>query len=216
MAWTTGVVNEWPYYDFTVAQGRHRATSTIRYAISTSMSTSSTSTANLINKAMPIAISKWNDSSEGVTFCKDGDSACDGYDTSNGIVAVELGDCGPTGIACLVPGPGFPHNTNGPVKIEETPCWDVFGEEVCSLWTNTPPMDGRGIDYWYLPAVIAHELGHSAGLGHSSRRHDKDVSTGDKDLMRHGANLTGEPTSYEEAAMRAVLDISHPHPHESR
>ena len=213
MAWTTGIVNEWPYYDFTVAQGWHRATSTIKYAVSTSSSTSATSTAILVSEAMPIAVSKWNSSSAGVTFCKDGETACNGYDTNNGTVTIRIGSSSSCrGIACLPPGRQYPHTTGSSMIIEESPRSGRYRYS----WTNDIERAKSNVGYWYLPGAIVHELGHSAGLGHSSRGLGKEETTDDRDIM-WPANSTGEfLSSYEQAAMRAVLDTSHPHPHSPR
>ena len=207
MAWTPGVLNPWPYYSFTVAQGWHRAASTIRYEISTSMSTSSTSTASLIREAMPVAVPKWNNSSAGVTFCKDGEPACNDYDADDGAVTIRTGpsvSCD-QGIACLPPGGQYPHTTGSWMIIEESPCVGMYDEEVCYEWTNDDDEARTRPLYVYLPGVIMHELGHAAGLGHSSR--------GGSDLMRAGIRTHLGTSSYDQAAMRRVLDTSHTHPH---
>ena len=205
-AWTAGVVKPWTYYRFKVAQGRHRGSSTIKYATSASM-LGSTSTADLVNEAVSVAVSGWNDSSAGVTFCKDGETACNDYNAGHGTVIVRVGDCGNLrALACLPPGATYPHNIDTPVVIVESPCI----ENVCYTWSNMPRMVMTEPSHWYLPVVVMHELGHSAGLGHSSRGGYIDI-----DIMIHSYRRETPLSTYDAAAMRSVLNTLHPHPHPS-
>ena len=121
--------------------------------------------------AVATAVAAWNDAtvndtSTGLTFCED--SGCRNADGFTVTINTRewFEECGRTGIACVrhTGTTGYPYIRNQTLTIEDPPATSPTESE---KWTNNYRdivMDDDG--YEYLPIVIVHELGHTAGLVH--------------------------------------------------
>ncbi|MYK36104.1 MAG: matrixin family metalloprotease [Chloroflexi bacterium] len=69
-------------------------------------------------------------------------------------------------IACVRPDGTYPHQGHYPMWIEYPPQFP--GDTNSKQWTNSyKEADNSRADFYYLPATVVHEFGHTAGLGHS-------------------------------------------------
>ena len=82
-------------------------------------------------------------------------------------------------IACVLPKrdpahpPLYPHQSKETLYFEYPP--EDGDAKTKHVWTLNPNMGGvtsRGIKYIYMPAIMMHEFGHAAGLGHPITRTD--------------------------------------------
>jgi len=142
----------------------------------------------VIPTSVPRAAIAWNKAVAtpwpNVLFCKSG-SSCSARNTDGRVVPINVvhigrnrvsisGDCGDS-TACVKPSgswaDGSGHLKNMTIVIEE-PGWRFNTDKRTysrKIWTNNFMRHGRitpmGDRYIYLPVIMAHEFGHTAGLG---------------------------------------------------
>ena len=121
--------------------------------------------------AVATAVAAWNDATSdgaptGVSFCEG--SGCRNTDGFTVTINTRdwYGECGVSGVACVrhLGTTAYPYIRNQTLTIEYPPATSQTKSEE---WTNDYSdivMDDD--EYEYLPIVVAHELGHTAGLVH--------------------------------------------------
>lgn len=139
----------------------------------------------LVPTAIPMAVDSWNRAVATpypkVLFCLGEGCALRNADGKQFPINVVAGkstrpaskqDCD-NGIACVIfNGKIKQHLENIKMMVIEEPAWYFkdTGQAARVIWTNDPDQHGRNVItakdglYQYLPAVVAHEFGHTAGL----------------------------------------------------
>ncbi len=173
----TGTGLSMTYYDVLVGRSWHQSDHTVKYALGTMLPTPTPPPVGPpappiidVPGAITTAITKWKSSGANVAFCEGdlcGSKNKDGYtitinveESSPGIINTACGNS----YACTfnTGSSSYPHVRNQRLAIEEPP-YDGNNKK---RWTNMQALIGT-LNYYYLPSTMMHELGHSAGLGHS-------------------------------------------------
>ena len=89
-----------------------------------------------------------------------------GADITIESIPIGLSICGSTAPACVIPSRDGVHQRTGEMWIIDPLGWGDNAKE----WTGSKQkaLDSK-LDFYYLPGVVAHEFGHSIGLGHPYR-----------------------------------------------
>lgn len=112
-------------------------------------------------------------------------------------------ECG-SSFACTkqVSGADYPHLGTLDLWFEDPPIELVRNMDVVKVWTTNPADIGNMRHaYAYMPGVLAHEFGHTAGLGHS---------VGSNDVMGYPDNKSALSDN-DKRAMRATYQHLHSH-----
>ena len=161
-----------------VPQAWHDANENVVYRIDCG------STPSLFIRAVSSAARAWNSAQAGVTFERHSNTACPISDAS-GIVLVKPYTAPPPpmkdrcdgGIACVIRSVNdiYPHLYTQELLIRRVP---ASSKEWTEIKISMNKVDS---DHLYIPMTMIHELGHTAGLGHSGRDGDiMDVGQGDE------------------------------------
>ena len=176
-----------PSYEFAVVKSWHRADEEITHANFVPLvSGGSVSLAQLTMfvESIDSAVDAWNAVVGGVTFTEvllaaAADVTVEGYVTH---LADADAHCG-SSVACTVDiAPNYPHLGRQTLYFEQPPVWVVNGVEVEHMWTNNVNEVGNA-NMDYMPAVLMHEFGHTAGLGHSAWHQDVMGYASDKSVL---------------------------------
>ena len=175
-----------PSYKDTALQSWHRADEEITHANVSQLVSDDTVSATLLTmfgESIDSAVDAWNDVTGGATFTEvlltaTPDVRVQGYITH---LADSDAPCGGS-VACTSNiTQNYPHLGRQRLHFEQPPVWIMVDGEVQHEWTNDVSRVGQaGMDY--MPAVMMHEFGHTAGLGHSA---------GPEDVMGHASNRSG-------------------------
>ena len=165
-----------PSYEFTVLQSLHRVDEEVTHAnVAPLVSGATVSSAQLTMfvESIDSAVAAWNAVAGGATFTKvlltaTPDVAVEGYVTH---LADADAHCG-SSVACTVNiSLNYPHLGRQTLYFEQPPFRFFNGMEVEHMWTNDVALVGDAMTD-YMPAVMMHEFGHTAGLGHSAWHQD--------------------------------------------
>ena len=171
-------------YELREQQSWHRADNITSFALAAPLVPNATPPAGMAESIRDGARA-WNLVSGGITFGELRSQAnqslvdliVEGYITQ-GSSAKNL--CSPDeAIACVLPKrdpahpPLYPHQSKETLYFEHPPEDGLVS--TTHEWTRDPNMGGvtvLGVEYIYMPAIMMHEFGHAAGLGHPITRTD--------------------------------------------
>ena len=175
-----------PSYKATALQSWHRADEEVTHANASPLfsdDTVSASQLRMFRESIDSAVDAWNDVTEGVTFtevllAETPDVEVVGYVTQ---LADPDAHCGAS-VACTVNRTqNYPHLGRQYLYFEQPPVRGVGANEVQRRWTNDFSLVTSAV--YYLPAVMMHEFGHTAGLGHSAWHEDVMGHASDKSAL---------------------------------
>ena len=176
-----------PGYDVAVAKSWHRADEEITHAnVAPLVSGGNVSAAQLTMfvDSIDSAVDAWNAVAGGATFTEvlpaaAPDVSVEGYITH---LADADAHCG-SSVACTVNITlNYPHLGRQKLYFEQPPIRFVNGVEVQHMWTNNVNEVGNA-NMDFMPAVLIHEFGHTAGLGHSAWHEDVMGYARDKSVL---------------------------------
>lgn len=172
-----------PAYSSIMRQSWHRADNQVTYGLADPLVPDiQLFQAELTIYTLSITSGKtaWNNTNSGITFTNLQNSATadvvvEGYVTSNR----DTNDKCRGSVACTVNldpddtvNRNYPHLAGQKLYFERPPIWNTVQPDMTVLineqiWTNLESLKNDS-DYEYMPGIMAHEFGHTAGLGHSS------------------------------------------------
>ena len=185
-----------------VPQSWHDADHSLIYQVNCNMLPANVDHASAIRAAA----TAWNNANTGVAFTKFTARNCDSNNITGKVniktytPSSQGGKCGIEGLACAFRSGlsnsllslQYPHTATQEILIKDT----LLNRRT---WTASKKTDGTiGMNQYYLPLTMMHELGHAAGLGHSGA--DGDIM----DVGQARGEVKDTPEANDISAMKSI------------